>query len=65
MYSGSHEPEFLSKLKSAQHEMSERIEKYVDSWNKGDMNTVMGTFVDEGLDYTDYGKSGNNDSDYG
>ena len=34
-----------------------RVDEYVSAWNRGDMEAVMDTFVDEGLDYTDYGKS--------
>lgn len=29
------------------------------------MDTIMDAFVDQGLDYTDYGKSGDNNGDYG
>lgn len=57
MCSELYDPEFLSKLESAQDEMSRRIEKDVDAWNKGDLATVMHTFVEQGLDYTDYGMS--------
>jgi hypothetical protein len=56
MCSGSHDIEFLSKLGSAREHMSGRINDYVNAWNGGDLDAVMNTFVDDGLDYTDHGK---------
>jgi hypothetical protein len=56
MCSGSHDPEFLAKLGSAHEHMSGRIDSYVNAWNRGDMDAVMDTFVEEELDYTDYGR---------
>ena len=57
MGSESHDKEFLAKLDSAHTHMRGRIDDYVEAWNKGDMETIMNTFVDEGLDYSDYGQS--------
>jgi hypothetical protein len=56
MCSGSHDVEFLAKLESAHEHMTSRIDNYVDAWNRGDIDFVMNTFVEKGLDYTDYGE---------
>lgn len=56
MCSGSHDVEFLTKLESAHEHMRGRIDSYVKAWNRGDIDDVMETFAEEGLDYTDHGR---------
>lgn len=56
MCSGSHDVEFLAKLESAREHMTNRIDRYIDAWNRGDIEFVMSNFVEDGLDYTDHGE---------
>ncbi|KAI0011815.1 hypothetical protein F4779DRAFT_615218 [Xylariaceae sp. FL0662B] len=55
MCSGPHSVAFLTELEEAQNDMRGRMDKYVDAWMSSDLETILSYFVDEGLDYSDYG----------
>ncbi|KAI0477394.1 hypothetical protein GGR56DRAFT_637117 [Xylariaceae sp. FL0804] len=44
-----------SHLEAPQAEMRARMDKYAAAWMALDLETVLSFFVDEGLDYSDYG----------
>ncbi|KAI0124193.1 hypothetical protein BJ170DRAFT_638487 [Xylariales sp. AK1849] len=48
-------PSFQQELAQAQHEMRDRMDRYVAAWMSADLETILSYFVDEGLDYSDYG----------
>lgn len=54
MCSAPHDPEFLAKLAQAKDDMTSRMNNYISAWNRGDLETAMDFFVDDGLDYSDY-----------
>jgi hypothetical protein len=57
MASVSSDNNFSEQLAASQQEVRDRMDKYVAAWNTGDMDTILSYFVDEGLDYSDYGRS--------
>ncbi len=42
-------------IAQSQQTLRERMDRYVGAWNAGDLDTILSFFVDEGLDYSDYG----------
>ncbi|KAH8880578.1 hypothetical protein GQ53DRAFT_890839 [Thozetella sp. PMI_491] len=48
-------PDFSTQLAESQQTMRTRMDKYVSAWNSGDLETILSYFVDEALDYSDYG----------
>jgi ketosteroid isomerase-like protein len=55
MSSGAHDVEFRQQLELAEQEMRDRMERYAAAWNAADLDTLLSFFVDEGLDFSDYG----------
>jgi hypothetical protein len=46
---------FQQEFAHAQSTMRARMDVYVAAWMAGDLDTILSYFVDEGLDYSDYG----------
>lgn len=57
MSSNSQDGSFHQELVLAQQEMRDRMDKYVSAWMSADLDTILSYFVDDGLDYSDYGVS--------
>ncbi|RYP48472.1 hypothetical protein DL768_005674 [Monosporascus sp. mg162] len=46
---------FRAELAKAEREMRGRVDAYTAAWASGNIDAVLAYFVEEGLDYSDYG----------